>query len=1114
MNSRVRKFSILLPVVAALCCCCEGPSRHDATMFTEMSSDSTGIDFINKLSFDQKFNIYTYRNFYNGGGVAIGDINNDGLPDIYFTANMDQNKLFLNRGNFKFEDITEKAGVGGTQPWSTGVSMADVNGDGWLDIYVCSSGLVEGDPNKHNELFINNGDLTFSERSAEYGVNDRGYSTHAVFFDYDKDNDLDLYVLNNSYQAIGSFNLRKNERAKRDSLGGHKLYRNDGGKFTDVSEAAGIYGSVIAFGLGVTVGDVNNDGWQDIYVSNDFFERDYFYLNNQDGTFKECLTSMVRSISGASMGADLADMNNDTWPELFVTEMLPEGNERLKTVTTFEDWNKYQYNVENDYHHQFTRNTFQLNNADGTFSEIGRLSGVEATDWSWGALIFDMDNDGLKDIFIANGIYQDLTNQDFLQFASNEEFVKSVVSRNRVDYRKLTEIIPSNPVSNYAYKNRGGLHFENRASDWGLGAKSFSNGAAYGDLDNDGDLDLVVNNVNMPSFVYRNETDKIFPNHHFVKLKLQGVGGNTHALGTKITITVADETFYLEQMPMRGFESSVDPRPNFGLGEHSIIDKLTVRWPDGRVTVLDSVTADQSLDLRQEDAKHPDALTIPAKRVALLEHEDPAVLGIDFVHHENDFVDFDRENLLYHMMSTESPRMSTADVNGDGLEDFFIGGAKDQPAALYIQKSSGKFVSTNKALFEKDKISEDMGSAFFDADGDGDKDLYVCSGGYEFPTSSSALIDRLYLNNGAGYFTKSDQVLPTRKFESTCTVKPSDFDGDGDVDLFVGVRLQPFSYGIAMNGYILRNDGHGTFENASDEVAPCLSGIGMITDAAWNDIDGDSDQDLIVIGEYMPVSILINSGGKFTNETVQFGLDRSNGWWNRIEPGDLDNDGDIDFVLGNHGLNTRFRASKEEPISMYVSDFDRNGTVEQIICSFNGGTSYPLVLRHDLVSQIPSLKKKFLKYENYKNTTITDIFSEEQLSQAKTLYAYHMATSVLLNDGNGKLTLSSLPIEAQLSPVYGIEIADIDGDGVNDILLGGNLYNVKPEVGRYDASYGLLLKGLRGGKFEHVASTASGIRLAGEVRDIVTIDVGGRPLYIVARNNDSVVLFKSPDSDL
>jgi hypothetical protein len=892
-------------------------------------------------------------------------------------------------------------------------------------------------------------------------------------------------------------------------MGGDKLMRNDGGHFTNVSEEAGIFGSVIGFGLGVTVGDVNKDGWMDIFVSNDFFERDYLYINNQNGTFRETLPQQMKSISGASMGADLADINNDGWSDLFVTEMLPGDNDRLKTVTTFEDWNRYQYSVQNDYHHQFTRNMLQINTGNNSFQEIGRLAGVEATDWSWGALMFDMDNDGLKDIFVANGIYQDLTNQDFLQFASNEEFVKSVLARNSVNYKKLTEIIPSTPISNYAFKNSGDLEFQNKASEWGLGTPGFSNGAAYGDLDNDGDLDLVVNNVNMPVFLYRNQADKLMPNHHFIKLNLRGTGKNTFAIGAKITAEAAGKKFYLEQMPMRGFESTVDHRPNIGLGNITQLDRLTVTWPDGTVTVLDSVKTNQTISLRQDEG-----IFLPAKSKAETVMVKPIFKDIseakslEFVHRENLFVDFDRDHLIYHMLSTEGPRMAKGDVNGDGLDDIFIGGAKDQSGSLFVQTPGGSFIRTSEKVFANDKISEDTGSIFFDADNDRDLDLYVCSGGNEFSPSSTALIDRLYFNDGRGNFIRSPQVLPVASaFESTSTVKSSDYDGDGDQDLFVGVRLRPFMYGMPMKGYLLNNDGKGNFRDVTRQTASGLENIGMITDAVWGDIDNDNDADLIVIGEYMPVKVFLNTGGKLADASDGAGLSNTNGWWNRIEAADLDQDGDLDFVIGNHGLNSRFKASVDKPVSMFVNDFDKNGAIEHMICAYNQETSYPTVLRHELVNQIPALKKKYLKYETFKNETITDIFTEEQLKDALELSVFELRSCVAINDGHGKFALRALPLEAQFSAIFGIEVADFDGDGILDLLTGGNLFNVKPEAGRYDASYGLLLRGDGKGNFKSIPPQESGIHIEGEVRDILTVKTKKGTVVILSRNNDSVKIY-------
>lgn len=1097
----MRNFFLLL-IIAFLVGCKENRST-ERPLFAKLPPDSTGINFINQLTFDQDFNIYTYRNFYNGGGVGIADINNDGLVDLYLTANQKPNKLYLNKGNFKFEDITEKAGVAGTKAWSTGVSMADVNGDGWVDIYVCNSGDVKGD-NKQNELFINNGDLTFTERAKEYGIADEGFSTHAVFFDYDRDGDLDVYILNNSYRAIGSFNMMKNERGLRNKLGGDKLMRNDGNFFYDVSEQAHIYGSEIGFGLGVTVGDVNRDGWMDIYVSNDFFERDYLYINNQDGTFKEDLVNQMKSISGASMGADMADVNNDAFPDLFVTEMLPKENARVKTVTTFENWDRYQYALANDYFHQFTRNMLQLNNGNNSFSEIGRLTATEATDWSWGALIFDVDNDGYKDLYVSNGINQDLTNQDYLQFATSEEAVQSILEQGKIDYKKLVDLIPSHPVANFAFANTGGLNFTDNTKKWGLFEPSFSNGSAFGDFDNDGDLDLVVNNVNMPPLVYRNQTK----GNNFVKFELKGARGNSFALGAEILIEANGSKFYIEQMPIRGFQSSVDPRPNVGVGKYSVLDKVTISWPNGITTVLEQIKVNQVIQLESP--------LVDSSRVARVEKKHSLFSDVTdqvkfpYKHQENLFVDFDRDRLLFLMNSTEGPKVSVGDVNADGLEDVYIGGAKDHAGELLLQLPSGKFVSANRELFEKDKICEDAGSEFFDADGDNDLDLYVCSGGSEFPSSSTALLDRLYLNNGRGEFKKSNALLPANEFVSTSVARAADFDNDGDFDLFVGERLKPFFYGKPASGYLLLNDGRGNFQDKTRELAPSLINIGLVKDAQWADVNGDREVDLIVVGEWMPIKVLNNDKGKLVMAQND-GLAQTNGWWNSIQPADVDKDGDVDFIVGNHGYNSRFRATRSHPVTMWVSDFDQNGTVEQLICTYNGEKSYPLALRHDLLAQMPALKKKFLKYDSYKNATVEDIFTPEQLNLAIKVEAYNFATSVLLNDGKGKFKVLHLPVEAQFSPTFAILVDDIDKDGFLDLLLGGNLYNVKPEAGRYDASYGSFLKGLGNGNFKSVLNRDCGLMLDGEVRDIKRIKLGRDNLILVARNNGSPIFLKTND---
>ena len=1086
------KNSLKVTALVGIACWVISCGKKQEPLFELLENESIGMSFSNDLGFTNDFNVYKYRNYYNGGGVSIGDINNDGLADVYLTANQLPNKLFLNLGNFQFKDITIPAGVAGEKAWATGVTMVDINADGFLDIYVCNSGDVKGD-NKQSELFINNGDLTFTEKAAAYGLADPGYSTHATFFDYDKDGDLDAYLLNNSYQAIGSFDLRRNERPKRDQLGGDKLMENQNGVFVDVSEKAGIYGSVIGFGLGVSVGDVNNDGWEDIFVSNDFFERDYLYLNQQDGTFKETLTEQMRSISGASMGADMADLNNDGFNDIFVTEMLPSDYQRLKTVTTFEDWNKYQYNVKNGYHHQFTRNMLHLNNGNDSFSEIGRWANIEASDWSWGALFFDMDNDGYKDLFIANGIYQDLTNQDYLQYVASEEVIKSIVSNNQVDYKRLIDIIPSNKVPNHAYKNNGELGFDSYDNS-GLILPSFSNGSAYGDLDNDGDLDLIINNVNMPLFVFKNKAEKT--GNNYLKVSLKGPTDNPNALGAKIKVSTSFGELFQEVQPVRGFQSSMEVISTIGVGKDSLVD-ITVTWPSGKMSVRENINVNTQLVFEYANAK----VTQEEPKI-----DQPIFSATDqtvAVHKENNFVDFHRERLTYHMLSTQGPKIAFADFDQDGKNEMVFPGAKGYPTQILVATEQGWITDQrNEALFEQIKDVEHTNSAIFDVDQDNDLDLVILSGSIETSIYSTSLYDLVLINQGDGTFVKSPQNLPNDKMKTnTQAVAYADIDQDGDQDLFLGERSNVGNYGLPGSGFILINDGKGNFNDQTRTLAPALNGIGMITSAVFYDFDQDKDADLLITGEFMGLHFFENSRGKFS--PMAHPLTAEKGWWNTIHLVDLDQDGQKDLVVGNHGTNSRFKANKENPIKLYFNDFDGNGRGEGVLTSTQrDGKEYPFALRHNLIDQMKSLKKKFPNFESFKSADITQIFDPLALKEALVLEANQLNTRAFRNTGNFTFEPIELPKQVQFSPVYAINHGDFDGDGDIDLLMGGNLYKTKPEVGSYDASYGIYLEQTPMGLKFH--SDGKGFNVKGEIR---SIEINENTIW-VGRNNDTISAFR------
>lgn len=1069
---------------------CQEEGKNKPT-FISVPASTSGLQFNNELSYNEQLNAYTYRNFYNGAGVAVGDINNDGLEDIYVTGNLVDNKLFLNKGDLTFEDITTSAGVASPNVWSSGVSMADVNGDGWLDLYVCKSGPLEGD-NRNNELFINNQDGTFTEAAAAWGIADKGLSNHAAFFDYDKDGDLDMYLLNNSTRSVGIYDLRKGQREKRDPDGGNKLYRNDGSQFTDVSEAAGIYGSAIGYGLGVTFADVNNDNWQDIFVSNDFFERDYLYINNQDGTFDEVLERSITETSMGSMGADIADLNGDGKPEIFVTEMLPNDHERVKTKTVFENWDKHKANAAAGYHHQFTRNTLQWNrgNTDGlpVFSEVSRLSGIEATDWSWGALIFDYNNDGRDDIFVANGIYKDLTDQDYINFYANNTLQFEEYRKDSVVITKLIDAIPSVPLQNFLYQNNGDFQFEDVANDQGLSDKVFSNGAAYADLDQDGDLEIIVNNINGELLLYKNQSIES-GNTNYLKLNF-GNKGHKYS-GTKVSVIKGDQVQTKEYIPVKGYMSSMSHEMHFGLGADTANLTLIVKWPDGGTSTISDVVPNQNLDLT---AKEYIGISMNYPPVSGLFKKSEA---LTIQHQENDYSDFDRDRLILQMSSNEGPAVAVGDINGDGLSDVFLGGSKGIPSQIHFQTPTG----FKEEVFEQDQNSEDVDAQLLDIDDDGDLDLLIASGGHEYGLNNLQLKDRLYLNDGKGNFVHSTQFNPVA--EPSSFIQAFDYDADGDLDIVTATRQIPFAYGVKGSLHLYQNNA-GKF---NEVIIPSFNELGMITTGALADIDNDGDQDIIVAGEWMPITVLVNTQGRFENATRNYGLDNSSGLWHHLEVVDLDGDGKLDIIGGNHGLNTRLKASPTKPLKMYVNDFDQNRSIEQLITQYENDKAYPIVMLPDLIKQLPALKKKYVKHESYKDQTIEDIFEQEVLENSLVHEVKMLASTYFIQDAQG-FSPHEFPFEAQISQVYASYVEDLNEDGYLDILLAGNQRRVKPELGSNNASYGLILFGGQEGLFTPLSIEASGLWAPDETRAIKKIAIGEKEVFLFIRNNEKSLAFE------
>lgn len=1099
-------LTALLFTFTGILAACTGPDSE--SLFRQVPAAKSGIDFANTILENDTFNVLTYTYIYNGSGVGIGDFNNDGLPDLFFGGNQTSCKLYLNEGGLRFRDVTEKAGTGTTR-WCTGVSLVDINDDGLLDAYVSS---VNPDP-RHgspNYFFINqgvdeNGLPVFKDKALEMGLADTGYSTQAAFFDYDKDGDLDMYLLTNGLDEPSRNTPRINRHEGR-YLNTDRLYRNEGnGTFTNVSKQAGILSE--GWGLGVAIADMNQDGWPDVYVANDFLTDDILYINNQDGTFSNRTRDFFRHLSYNGMGTDVADFNNDALPDVVVLDMMPEDNVRQKAMFPKANYDRISMNTHLGYNQQYVRNTLQLNNGDGTFSEIGQLAGVFATDWSWTPLFADFDNDGLRDLLITNGYHRDVTDLDYVTYSNNASIFGTDRSRLSTLYKAVREL-KGVKKHNYFYRNRGDLTFEDVSAKWGFTTETYSNGAAFADLDLDGDLDLVVNNLNDKAMLMENRASERTENKA-LRVQLLGPPGNRFGQGAVVKVAFTDSAgirheLFQEQNLYRGYKSTVESILHFGVGSCKKIDQISVQWPDGRYQVVSGLPTGTLHSLVYTDAGAPAQETVnpaytPVLRDAIGE------TGLNFSTDANEYIDFKLQPLLMRKYSENGPGMAMGDVNGDQLPDLYIGGAAGKPAHLFLQKANGQF---SKTVFPgPDSLHEDMGCLLFDADGDGDNDLYVASGGNERRAEIAFYRHRFYRNDGKGRFTRDTLAIPDIR-TSGSVVTAADWEGDGDLDLFVGGRITPGRYPVVPRSYLLKNEG-GKFTDVTPSLAPDLVEAGMVSAAIWTDVNGDGKPDLMVCGEYMPIRMFIQENGRFAEKTQASGLSGYSGWWNSLTEADLDLDGDPDYVAGNFGLNHRFQPAPGKEVSVLHKDFDGNGSHDAITSYFIHNDYYPAHPRDALIDQIIGMRVRYPRYDGYGKTPTATLLTPQEREGAAELTASWFATSVLINDGNGKFEVKALPVRAQFAPVFGVQVLDANGDTYPDILLSGNLFGSDPQIGPYDAMNGLLLKGDRKGAFLPVLRAQSGFYVPGDARSLVTFPLRSGLGLIAAEHKGPLRVFRA-----